>query len=293
MAKIPIRNWFVCTALCLSGLATLAQGAEVTTQENSNSPFVAVVNGIPIPQERLEFRVLVAKQQGQTDTAELRKVILDDLINLEVVTQYAVSNKLDRQDKVKWQIKLASQTIMINEYSLKYPDQMVELSRQTILAEAYVQDFASTHPISDEILKQEYELWKKRVGNREYRLSHILVETKDEAISILAEVGTSQFADVAKARSTDPGSRAQGGDLGWAIPSNFVQSFADAVLTLGKGQVSMPVQTQFGWHIIKLEDTRELIVPTFDEIKPNLNTQLQRQAIQKHTAYLRGKARIE
>ncbi|OGT30120.1 MAG: peptidylprolyl isomerase [Gallionellales bacterium RIFOXYD2_FULL_52_7] len=275
------------------GLTTLAQAAGVASQEDFDSPSVAVVNGRSIPQERLELRVKIARQQGQSDTAELRKAIRDDLINLEVISQFAVSNKLDQQNKIRWQIKLASQTEMINASGQEYFDQQLELIRQAILAEAYAKDFANTHPIGDEILKQEYELLKKRVGNKEYRLSHILVGTRDEAMSALAEVGTSQFADVAQARSNDVGSREKGGDLGWAIPSNFVQSFADVALTLGKGQVSGPVQTQFGWHIIKLEDTRELKVPTFDEIKPNLNKQLQQQAIQNHIAYLRGKAKVE
>lgn len=293
MGKTKIRNWFVCSALCLSGLTTLALATEVASQEDSVSPYVAVVNGRSIPQDRLELRVKTAKQQGQPDTVELRKAIQDDLINLEVASQFAVSSKLDKQNKVRWEIKLARQTVMINASGREYLDQQLELSRQSTLVEAYVKDFANTPPIGDEILKQEYELLKKRVGNKEYRLSHILVGSKEEAMSVLAEVGTSQFADVAQAKSGDVGSRDKGGELGWAIPSNFVQPFADAAITLSQGQVSAPVQTQFGWHIIKLEDTRELKIPTFDEIKPNLNKQLQQQAIQKHIAYLRGKAKIE
>ncbi len=294
MSITTIRNWFVFSILCLSVFTTLAQATEITSQVRSNSPSVAVVNGRAIPQERLELRVNLLKQRGrQPDTTELRKAILDDLINLEVISQFAATNKLDQQNKVRWQIKLSSQTLMINSSGQEYFDQLLELDRQSVLAEAYVQDFAATHPIGEEILEREYELLKKRVGNTEYRLSHILVGTKVEAMSVLAEVGTSQFADVAQARSSDVGSRDKGGELGWAIPSNFVQSFADAALTLSKGQVSAPVQTQFGWHIIQLEDTRELKIPTFDEIKPNLNKQLQQQAIQKHIAYLRGKAKIE
>ena len=144
------------------------------------------------------------------------------------------------------------------------------------------------------MLKQEYEALKKRVGNKEYKLSHMLVETEDEAKKVAAELKKGgKFAKVAKANSKDPGSADKGGDLGWSVPSNFVQPFGEAVLKLNKGQVSEPVQTQYGWHIIKLEDTRELKVPGYEELKPNLEKRLQQQAIQKAIEELRSKAKIE
>jgi peptidyl-prolyl cis-trans isomerase C len=233
----------------------------------------ALVNGVSIPQARVDMRIKAAAQQGQPDSPELRKAVRDDLVNLEVITQAAVKSGLDKQAEIA---------------------QQLELARQSVLAGAYVQDYAKNHPITDDVLKQEYEALKKRVGNKEYKLSHILVESEDEAKKVSAELKKgAKFGKIAKSKSKDPGSKDNGGDLGWAVPSNFVQPFGDAVLTLSKGQVSAPVQTQYGWHVIKLEDTRDLKVPAFDEVKPNIEKRLQQQSIQKAIEDLRGKAKIE
>ncbi len=255
----------------LSALLSIAATAQAA-DEKAAGKAAALVNGVAIPQARVDLRVKVAAQQGQPDTPEMRKAIRDDLVNLEVISQAAVKAGLDKQPETA---------------------QQIELARQSVLAGAFVQDYAKNHPISDEALKQEYENLKLRVGNKEYKLSHILVESEDEAKKVAAEVKKSKFSKVAKAKSKDPGSANNGGDLGWAVPSNFVQPFGEAVLKLNKGQVSAPVQTQYGWHIIKLEDTRELKVPTFEEMKPNLEKRLQQQAIQKAIEDLRAKAKIE
>lgn len=252
----------------LSALLAIATGAQAADEKAA-----ALVNGVSIPQERVDIRVKAAAQQGQPDSPEFRKAVRDELINLEVISQTASKNGLDKQPDVA---------------------QQLELARQSVLTGAFVQDYAKNHPISDDVLKQEYEALKARVGNKEYKLSHILVDSEDEATKVVAELKKgAKFAKVAKTKSKDPGSKNNGGDLGWAVPSNFVQPFADAVLKLSKGQVSAPVQTQFGWHIIKLEDTRELKVPTFEEMKPNLEKRKQQEAIQKAVEELRSKAKIE
>ena len=252
----------------LSALLAIAAGAQA-----ADDKAVALVNGVSIPQARLDMRVKAAMQQGQPDTPEMRKALRDDLINLEVISQAAAKNDVAKQPEV---------------------GQQLELARQSILAGAYMQDYAKNHPIGDDALKQEYEALKKRVGNKEFKLSHILVETEDEAKKVEAELKKGgKFAKVAKAHSKDPGSKDNGGDLGWNVPANFVQPFGDAVVTLSKGQISAPVQTQYGWHVIKLEDTRELKVPTFDEVKPNIEKRLQQQALQKAIEDMRAKAKIE
>ena len=252
----------------LSALLAIAAGVQAADEKAA-----ALVNGVSIPQARVDIRAKVAAQQGQPDTPELRKAIHDDLVNLEVISQTAVKNGLDKQPEIA---------------------QQLELARQSVLAGAYVQDYAKAHPIGDDVMKVEYEALKKRVGNKEYKLSHILVETEDEAKKVEAELKKGgKFAKVAKAHTKDPGSKDSGGELGWAVPSNFVQPFGDAVLTLSKGQISAPVQTQYGWHVIKLEDTRELKVPSYDEVKPNIEKRLQQQAIQKAIDDLRAKAKIE
>ncbi|MDD5180863.1 MAG: peptidylprolyl isomerase [Gallionellaceae bacterium] len=231
------------------------------------------VNGISIPQARVDLRTKAAASQGQPDSPELQKAIRDDLVNLEILSQEAMKKGLDKQPETA---------------------QQVELAKQTVLAGAFVQDYTKTYPVSEDALKQEYETLKKRLGNKEYKVSHILVENENEAKSIAAQASKKgKFEKLAKEKSKDAGSREQGGDLGWVVPANFVKPFADALASLSKGQVSGPVQSQSGWHIIKLEDVRELKVPPYEEVKPNLTKRLQQQSVQKMIEDLRAKAKIE
>ena len=231
------------------------------------------VNGVTIPQSRIDMRVKFAERQGQTDSPELRKMITDDLINLELMSQEATKEGLDKQ-----------------------PDtiQQLELARQSTLAGAYVQDYTRNHPIGQDTLKQEYETLKSKLGTKQYKVAHILVKTEKEAAAIARQLKKgASFSKLAKAKSQDPGSGKEGGELGWNSPSNFVPSFAEAMLTLKKGQISAPVKTQFGWHIIKLEDVRNMKIPPFEEVKGRLLQQMQQQEIQKALADLRAKAKIE
>lgn len=252
----------------LSALLAIAAGAQAADEKA-----VALVNGAAIPQARLDLRVKAAAQQGQPDGPELQKALREDLINLEVISQAASKNGLDKQPEIA---------------------QQLELARQSVLAGAFVQDYVKNHPVSDDAMKQEYEAYKQRMGNKEYKLSHILVESEDDAKKVVAELKKgAKFAKVAKSKSKEPGAKESGGDLGWAAPSSFVQPFAEAVLKLNKGQVSAPVQTQYGWHVIKLEDTRERKVESFEELKPRIENFLRQKEMQKFVAELRGKAKIE
>jgi peptidyl-prolyl cis-trans isomerase C len=158
-----------------------------------------------------------------------------------------------------------------------------------------VQDYTKNHQISDDQLKQEYDKLKANLGKSEYNVSHILVETEDEAKAIIAQLGKKgKFDKIAKAKSKDAGSAERGGSLGWAVPSNFVPPFANAMLSLKKGTYTKePVKSQFGWHIIKLDDVRDLKVPSFEELKPQIQQRLQQQSIQEYIADLRSKAKIE
>lgn len=238
-----------------------------------SSKAAAVVNGVAIPQARVDMRVQVAASQGQPDTPELRKAIRDELVNLELLSQEAAKKGLDKQPESA---------------------QQLELVRQSTLAGIYMQDYAKNHPISDDALKQEFESLKTKLGKKEYKTAHILVNTEDEAKAIAAQLKKGgKFDKLAKEKSKDPGSAQHGGDLGWNVPSNFVPPFADAMVSLKKGQVSAPVQSQFGWHIIKLEDVRDLNVPPFEQVKPSLMQRLQQQAVQKAISDLRANAKIE
>ena len=236
----------------------------------------ATVNGVNIPQARFDMRIKAAMSQGQADSPDLRNAIREDLINLEILAQAATKKGLNKQAVVVEQHALVT---------LQY-----ELTKQSILASAFIQAYVKDHPISDDELKQEYDRIVKLRGNKEYKVSHILVKTETEAKAVGEQLLSGKFEDVAMNKSQDPGSSVKGGDLGWNLPSNFVKPFADAMVGMNKSQVSAPVQSQFGWHIIKLEDTRDLKVPSFDEVKPNLAQQLQQQ---KAISEQRAKAKVK
>jgi len=234
----------------------------------------ALVNGVSIPQARVDLRVKIAVTQGQADSPELRKAIREDMISLEMLAQEAKKKGLDNDPEVI---------------------QQTELAKQSVLVSAFVQDYTKNHQISDDQLKQEYDKLKANLGKSEYNVSHILVETEDEAKAIIAQLGKKgKFDKIAKAKSKDAGSAERGGSLGWAVPSNFVPPFANAMLSLKKGTYTKePVKSQFGWHIIKLDDVRDLKVPSFEELKPQIQQRLQQQSIQEYIADLRSKAKIE
>jgi peptidyl-prolyl cis-trans isomerase C len=234
----------------------------------------AMVNGVSIPQARIDMRVKDAVAQGQADTPDLRKAIREQMINIEVLSQAAKKDGLDKTPDVVEQTQLAKDSVLVS---------------------AYVQNYAKSHPITDDQLKQEYDKLKARLGDKEYKVSHILVGTEAEAKAIIAELGKKgNFAKIAKEKSKDAGSAPHGGELGWAVPSNYVPPFADAMIALKKGSYTQqPVQTQFGWHVIKMDDIRPLKVPTFEEVKPQIQQRLQQEAIQGMIADLRSKAKIE
>jgi len=255
-------------------LAVLAiLGALAINPAFAQDKSAAMVNGVSIPQARIDLRVKVAAAQGQADSPELRNAIREDMINLEVMVQEAAKAGLDKNADVV---------------------QQVELARQQVLVGAFVQDYAKNHPVSEDQLKQEYDQLKTKLGDKEYNARHILVATEAEAKDIIAQLGKKAKFEKLAAKSKDAGSAAQGGSLGWALPSNFVPPFANAMLNLKKGEYTKePVQSQFGWHIIKLDDMRDLKVPPFEELKPQLQQRLQQQAVQKLIADLRAKAKIE
>ena len=234
----------------------------------------ATVNGVSIPQSRVDMRVKIATSQGQADTPELRRAVRDDLISLEVLAQEAKKKGLNKDPEVIQQIELADQSVLVS---------------------AFVQDYAKNHPISDDQLKQEYDKLKVNLGSKEYKARHILVDSEAEAKSIIAQLGKKgNFDKIAKAKSKDAGSADKGGELDWAVPSNFVPPFASALTSLKKGAYTKePVKSQYGWHVIKLDDVRDLKMPSFEELRPQIQQRLQQQSIQEYVADLRAKAKIE
>src|SRR2546428_5122468 len=231
------------------------------------------VNGKPIPKSRLDFIVKQRAAQGQPDNEQARKAILDNLITQEVVAQEADRRGLAKSADVRTQL---------------------ELVRQQVLVQAVVQDHLKTHPVKDEEMLAEYNKIKASRGDKEYKARHILVDKDTEANEIIAQLKKgSKFEDLAK-QSKDPGSKEKGGDLDWNPPSTFVKPFSEALTKLDKGKYTeTPVQTQFGWHVIQLDDVRSAQFPAFDAIRQQLSTRMQEQEVQKFVGELRSKAKIQ
>ena len=168
--------------------------------------------------------------------------------------------------------------------------------KQSILANAYVQDYIKSNPVTEDALKAEYERIKATITGTEYKARHILVEKEAEAKDIIARLkkDAGAFAKLAKEKSKDPGSGARGGDLGWFDVSRMVPEFGAAVSKLEKGAITQePVKTQFGYHVIQLEDSKPVEPPPFEEVKPMLSEQLQQQNLKKQLDDLKAKAKIE
>jgi peptidyl-prolyl cis-trans isomerase C len=260
-------------AVLLAGfVAALPAYAQSPTTATAGAKPVSV-NGVQIPRARIDAIVKAQEAQGAKDSPELRAAITDRLIMNEVIAQEATRKGLAKSPEVQAQL---------------------ELVRQNVLLNAYRQDFLKNNPLPDAQLKAEYEKIRSQVGDKEYKARHILVEKEDEAKAIVANLKKGQkFEDLAK-QSKDPGSKDKGGELDWNSPGAYVKPFGDALAKLEKGKYTeTPVQTQFGWHVIQLEDVRQAKFPSFDEIKPQLSERLQGQALQKNVADLRAKAKID
>jgi peptidyl-prolyl cis-trans isomerase C len=255
-------------------VATLFAAAPAVSAQSSAATAAAKVNGAAIPQYRLDAAVKSRLSQGQQDTPEMRKGIRDALINQEVVAQEAVKRGLEKQPHVAAKL---------------------ELDRQTTLANAFFEDLLAKNPITDDMLKKEYERLKPGLPPKEYKVRHILVEKEDEAKNIIAQIKKgASFEKLAAEHSKDPGSKGRGGDLDWGPAERYVKPFADAVRSLKKGAVTdAPVQTDFGYHVIRVEDERATKVPSFDEAKQQLQQIVQTQVVQKAIQDLRAKAKVE
>jgi peptidyl-prolyl cis-trans isomerase C len=234
---------------------------------------VATVNGKAIPKSRADALVAAQVAQGQPDSPELRDMVRKELIRREILAQESAKQGYEKNANVLPQLMLARQSVLIN---------------------AYVGDYVRKHPVSDDLLKKEYDTIKLQLGDKEYKVRHILVEKEDEAKDIIAKLDKGEkFEELAKA-SKDPGSRERGGELGWAAPSNYVKPFSAAMTQLEKGKyTSAPVKSDFGYHVILLDDTRELKLPSFEEARPQLAQRMQQQIVEKHIADLLSKAKVQ
>jgi peptidyl-prolyl cis-trans isomerase C len=222
------------------------------------------------PQAQFDLLLKERTAQGQPDSPDLRAALREELNTRELLAREARRKGLDKQTDVKTQMDLSSQTVLVR---------------------AYVADWLRSNPIPEADLKREYDQIRSQIGDKEYKVAHILVEKEDEAKEVIGELQKGgKFADIAKARSKDPGSKERGGDLDWNAPANFVKPFSDAMVKAEKGKFTpQPVQTQFGWHVILVEDTREAKVPSYEEVKPQLAQRMQAQHLDRYFRDLRSK----
>ncbi len=248
--------------------AALLPIASVALAQNA-----AVVNNKPIPKSKLDEFVAAMAAQGRPDTPELRNAIREELIARELFTQEAEKKGLARNAEVKRQL-----------------DNM----RQEILIRALIRDYLSANPVKDEEVKAEYDKLAKQATGKEYRARHILVDKEDEAKKLIDDLKKgAKFEDLAK-QSKDTGSAQAGGDLDWNTPDTFVKEFSDAMVALEKGKFTQaPVKSQFGYHVIRLDDVRESKAPPIDQLRPQIRQELERKRVQTLQQELRAKAKIQ
>ena len=235
---------------------------------------LAIVNGKAVPKERAEVLKQQVERSGRPVTPELENQIKEEVIAREIFMQEAQKRGLEASPDFKAQMELARQTILIRELFT---------------------DFQKNNPVTDAEIQAEYDKFVAANAGKEYKASHILVAKEDEAKAIIASIKKGgKFEDIAKKQSKDPGSGARGGDLDWASPSSYVAEFTEALVKLEKGKMTQtPVKSQFGWHVIRLDDVREAQLPKLEEVKPQIAQQLQQQKLAKFQEDLRAKAKVE
>ncbi len=275
------RNVINLAAAIVAGTFAVAAGAQdKAAPKGAAAPKAAagasrvVVNGVTIPQSRFDAMNKELSQQGQPDNPERQTAVKEELVNREILAQAAQKRGLDKSADVAAQM---------------------EMARQAVLVRALFESEVKANPITDDMLKQQYAAFSASMGTNEYKVRHILVEKEDEAKGVIAELNRGgDFAKIAKEKSKDPGSKETGGDLDWGPSARYVKPFADAVQATPKGQMTAaPVKTDFGFHVIKVDDVRPLKVPAFDEVKEQFRQRAQQQQIQKLMLELRQKAKVE
>lgn len=254
--------------LAAAGLASLAAQAQN----------IAVVNGKPVPKARVDAIVAQVQKQaaarGQQLPPDFDKLVRDKVVTDEILTQEAERRGLAASPDFKQQMELARQSILIGLLS---------------------QDLDKTSKVTDAEIQKEYDKFKAQASGTEYKVHHILVEKEDEAKAIIAQLKAgAKFEDLAKKNSKDPGSAPSGGELDFASPSSYVPEFSQAMVALKKGETTeTPVKTQFGYHIIRLDDTRPAQFPALADVKPQIQQRLAQQKAQAFRDELRAKAKTD
>jgi peptidyl-prolyl cis-trans isomerase C len=271
-----MKQHIVLCALLVGATLLAACGkkdAAAPTAESTTVAPVATVDGKPISKELFEFYVKnVIRRPLAELTPEQQQQALDDLIRMHIVAGTALKTGVQKEPDVA---------------------NALELTRLNLLTRAVIQKQLKDPPTEQE-LRAEYETYAAEQPKYEYHARHILVATEQFAQALIDRINKgASFAELAKKESMD-GSKSDGGDLGWFSPTRMVKPFADAVVALQKGQVTQkPVQTQFGWHVIKLEDTRDNVVPDFEQKKEEIQQRVQEKKVQAYVDELKKTAKIE
>ena len=269
-----LRNFAVAL---VAGTLALAAGAQEKAAPAAKAPASStkvVVNGVTIPQSRFDAMAKELDAQGHAASPERQNAIKEELVNREILAQAAKKRGLDKDPTVQAEMAMASQAVLVR---------------------ALFENEVKQHPISDADLEKQYDQFKASMGTNEYKVRHILVDNEAEAKAIIDQLNKgADFAKLAKEKSKDPGSKDNGGDLDWGPAARYVKPFADAVQSQPKGQISQtPVKTDFGYHVIRVDDVRPLKVPEFADLKEQFRQRAQQQQIQKLVMDLRSRAKIE
>lgn len=258
---------------CAAGALSLALSAALMPVAAS-AQNVAIVNGKGVPKARVDAMMKQITRQGQPVTPELEQQVRDEVVLREIFMQEAEKRGLTGSPEYKQQLELARQNILLRELFV---------------------DQQKRNPVTEADIKAEYDKFRAEAGGKEYRARHILVEDEATAKSLIAQLkGGAKFEDLAKKHSKDPGSAASGGDLDWASPGSYVPEFSEAMVKLNKGQVGeTPAKSQFGFHVIRVDDVRDAELPSLDEIRPQIEQRLQQQKMAEFQEKLRGSARTD
>ncbi|GLS12969.1 MULTISPECIES: peptidylprolyl isomerase [Hydrogenophaga] len=255
-------------------LSALTAAALICVAPWAAAQNVAIVNGKPVPSARVDALVQQIEASGQPVTDELRERVKEEAILREIFMQEAQKRGVAATAEYKTQMELARQTILI----------------RTLFA-----DWQKKNPVTDADIQAEYDKFAAANSGKEYRARHILVEKEDEAKALIAAIkGGAKFEDLAKQKSKDPGSGANGGDLDWANAASYVTEFSEAMVKLDKGQMTeAPVKSQFGWHVIRVDDVRQAQLPKLEEVKAEIAQQLSQQKMAEFQRNLREKAKVQ
>lgn len=286
--QLKMKSLIVALAVAVTAPAVMAQADKAPVEKAGKASKAAAkaakaegaadgkvsVNGVIIPQSHIDAMNKEREATGQPASPDVNNAIREELISREVLSQAAKKKGLDRDATVAAQMDMA---------------------RQAVLIRAYFDDYVKANPITDAQLKTSYDQFVAQMGDKEYKARHILVDKEDEAKTIIASLKRGEaFDKLAKEKSKDPGSKDNGGDLDWGPAGRYVPEFGNAMKALQKGQTTdVPVKSPFGFHVIRLDDARDMKVPKFDEVKDNIRQRLQQEQVGKLVAELKSKAKIE